>query len=294
MTTLDISPFEEHLLPNGTVVHYKDANHSYWRAVEEKKDGTLKGTGRLTGVSTVTGPFDWDADGLIGWGARLENEGVAQLVARDLAAWDEAGRPDDMGQALTWLANGESITQALRDNKLTWRDVRDQAANRGTNVHKHALNALSEGREVSFGELTDEERGYAQGVTGFWLDHEPEVIAAEAVVADLDAGVAGRFDLLCRIGGELVMLDAKTSGYLSPKFVVQVSGYAKLAAACGYGDATAGAVLQVTAEGTYNLIRFDLAPEAFDRALAVYRQAAEIRKVLRAARKEADDARAVA
>lgn len=290
MTMLDISPFEKHMLPDGTVVHYKDADHSYWCEVEEKKDGTLKGKGRLTGVSTVTGPFDWEADGLIGWGARLENEGVAQLVMRDLKAWNDAGAPEDMGTALTWLSSGESITQALRDNQLTWRDVRDQAAHRGTNVHKHAMHALADGGEVAFSELTDEERGYAQGVTGFWLDHEPNVIAAEAVVADLDARVAGRFDLLCEIGGELLMVDAKTSGYLSPKFVVQISGYAKLAEACGYGAAQGGAVLQVTADGTYNLLRFDLRPADFDQALAVYRSAAEIRKELRKARKEADGA----
>lgn len=290
MTMLDISPFEEHLLPDGTVVHYKDANHSYWRDVEQKKDGTLKGKGRLTGVSTLSNPFDWEADPLIGWGARLENQGVSELVRRDLQAWEESGRPDDMGLALTWLESGETITQALRDNKLTWRDIRDRAADRGNKVHKYALHALSEGKQVAFEELDDEQRGYAQGITGFWLDHEPEVIAAEAVVADLDAGIAGRFDLLCRIGGEVVMLDAKTSRYLSPKFVVQISGYAKLAEQCGYGAATSGAVLQVTAEGTYNLVRFPLAPEAFDRAVAVYRQAAELRKVLRAASKEADNA----
>lgn len=290
MTTLDISPFEEHLLPDGTVIHYRDSDHSYWSEVTQKKDGTLSGKGRLTGVSTVSNPFDWEADPLISWGARLENQGVSELVRRDLEAWQQSGRPDDMGFALTWLESGETITQALRDNQLTWRDIRDRAADRGSAVHKHALHALSQGEQVAFEQLDDEQRGYAQGVTGFWLDHEPQVIAAEAVVADVDARVAGRFDLLCEIGGELVMVDAKTSKYLSPKFVVQISGYAKLAEACGYGAATSGAVLQVTAEGTYNLVRFALAPDAFDQALGVYREAAELRKMLRAARKEADSA----
>lgn len=291
MTTLDISPFEEHQLPNGTVVHYKDANHSYWREVVEKKDGSLSGKGRLTGISTISSPFDWEADPLITWGANLQCDGVSQLARRDIQAWEDSGRSDELGRsALEWLGSGETITQALRDNQLTWRDVRDQAANRGTNVHKHALHALASGEQIAFDQLNEEERGYAQGVAAWWFDHEPQVIAAEAVVADVDRLVAGRFDLLCDIGGELVMVDAKTSRYLSPKFVVQISGYAQLAEQCGYGAASQGAVLQVRPDGTYALVRFELRPEAFDHALTVYRSAAEIRKELRQASKAADDA----
>jgi hypothetical protein len=263
-------------VPNGTVFFYRDSDHSYWRELAPKKDGTISGKGRLTGVSTVVGPMDWRPDNLMGWAAKLELEGVCQLMALD-------------GVAVSF-DSAESLRETLKDHELTWRDVREQAAHRGTAVHQHALHALAKGEQIAFDELTQEERGYAQGVAGFWLDHDPDVIAAEAAVCDLDLGVAGRLDLLCRIGGETLIVDAKTSRYLSAKFSAQLAGYAMLAEASGYEAPTGGAILQVREDGTYRLVRVPLDHTDFTAALEVYRREAEIKKQLRKAEKEADNA----
>lgn len=275
MTTLSPSTFEIHTLPNGVQVPYRDSDHSYWREMVSNGDG-FKGKGRLTGVSTVVGPMDWQPDNLMGWAAKLQGEGVAQLAAQQ--------------GSLAWLESGESINQALYDHGLTWRQIRDQAGARGTNVHLHALHALANGEQIAFDELTEEERGYAQGIAGFWMDHEPRVLAAEAVVADLELGVAGRLDLMCELRGRRVVLDAKTSRFLSPKFTAQLAGYALLAEASGYGVAEGGVILQVQPDATYRMVEVDLDAEDFLAALQVYRRAGELKKQLRKAEKEADSA----
>lgn len=262
--------------PGGVPFYYRDSDHSYWRELAPKKDGTVSGKGRLTGVSTVVGPMDWRPDNLMGWAAKLELDGVCQLMSLD-------------GVAVSF-DSVESLRDTLKDHGLTWRDVREQAAYRGTNVHQYAMHALAKGEQIAFDALTQEERGYAQGVAGFWLDHEPEVIAAEAAVCDLDLGVAGRLDLLCRIGGEVMIVDAKTSRYLSAKFTAQLAGYAMLAESSGYERATAGAILQVREDGTYSLVRVPLDDADFLAALDVYRREAAIKKVLRVAEKEANNA----
>ena len=279
MTVLVDRDFEVHTLPSGETLAYRDRDHSYWKELVEKPNGEQAGKGRLTGVSTVVGPMDWQSDNLMGWAARLDREGVAALAADSFSSSDALA-------SLGWLASGESIGIALDGAELSWRQTRDKAATRGTAVHTHALNALASGEPVpAFEQMTGEERGYAEGVTAFWLDHNPKVIAAEAVVADLELGVAGRFDLLAEIDGRIVVLDAKTSKYLSAKFVAQIAGYALLLERSGYQKPEAGAVLQVREDGSYSLIEMEIVEDDFTMALAVYRRAAEIKKRLRAAEK---------
>jgi hypothetical protein len=273
--------FQIHTLPSGETLVYRDRDHSYWKELVEKPNGEQAGKGRLTGVSTVVGPMDWQSDNLMGWAARLDREGVAALAADSFSSSDALA-------SLGWLASGESIGIALYGAELSWRQTRDKAATRGTAVHTHALNALASGEPVpAFEQMTGEERGYAEGITSFWLDHNPKVIAAEAVVADLELGVAGRFDLLAEIDGRIVVLDAKTSKYLSAKFVAQIAGYALLLERSGYQKPEAGAVLQVREDGSYSLIEMEIVEDDFTMALAVYRRAAEIKKRLRAAEKAA-------
>lgn len=282
MTSTVDGDFQIHTLPSGDTLVYRDRDHSYWKELVVKPNGEQSGRGRLTGVSTVVGPMDWQSDNLMGWAARLDREGVAALASDSLGLED----PREILESLRWLTSGESIGNALDDAALSWRQTRDKAATRGTAVHTHALNALASGEPVpAFEQMTGEERGYAEGITAFWLDHDPKVIAAEAVVADLDLGVAGRFDLLAEINGRLLVLDAKTSKYLSAKFVAQIAGYQLLLERSGYDKPEAGAVLQVREDGSYSLIELEVTEDDFTMALAVYRRAADIKKRLRAAEK---------
>jgi len=101
------------------------------------------------------------------------------------------------------------------------------------------------------------------------------------VVADIELGVAGRLDVLCELNGRTVVLDAKTSKSLYPKMAVQVSAYSMLAERSGYGKVEGGAILQVTPEGQYNLVEFDVEPADFLLALQVAERVTKIKKAMK-------------
>lgn len=278
MTTADTIPagWEVHTLPSGAIVYYRDSDHSYWGEV--RKNGDVWGgvqAARLTGVTTAIKPFDHNPEMLIGWAARKTREGVAALAVEYMES-------DFMPE---WLLDADSIETHLAASNLRHNDVRDDAAARGTNVHKHALHALATGRPVpAFDDLSVEEVGYAKGVAGWWLDEQPDVIASEFLVADLDLRVAGRPDLLCRLSdGRLAVVDAKTSGFIPSKFAVQLSAYAHLALVSGYEAPEVGVILQVAEDGAHTAIPVDLDHEDFLAALDVYRRAGRITGALRKA-----------
>ena len=286
MGTVDLGPFERHVLPNGIELFYRDDRHEYYRAA--RLDGEQwKGVGRLAAVSTVIKCFDSGGDGLLYWASRLNNVGVVELAMDGLDLVD--GDPESLYNCLGWLRSGEAIDEALQGAGLTWRHIRDRAATRGTNVHREALQALAEGRTVDYSQLTLEEAGYAKGVEAFWREHEPEPRHAERVVADLELGVAGRFDLMVRRwpqGGTGSLVDAKTKAlvprkserpYYPVKDQVQLAAYDYLAGRSGYPRTVEQYVLYVDAEGDYELVRSHACHQDFQLAMRVYLAAGEIR-----------------
>lgn len=281
-----VGGMERHVLPSGLEVWYRDRDHSYWRRATEKKPGEWSGSGRLTGVSTVVSPFDWRPDNLMKWAARQNGVGISVLAAEGLSLEDA----DDMRAALSFLRTGESVWQALEDNRLLYSDRSEDAATRGTNVHKHGLHALATGSVVPDRKaMTDEEWGYVQGVIAFWHECEPETEAAEAVVCDPDLGVAGRLDfrgtLLYRGLRVRAVVDAKTSGYIPTKHHVQLSGYEYCGVASGSDPTDVQLVLQVAADGTYNLLPSCATADDFKVAVDIYRRAARIGREFNASRK---------
>ena len=297
--------FEQHVVPSGAVCYYRDADHTYWRGIEPKKkrdpEGEWKGCGRLTGVSTASSPFDFNPDNLMRWAARTNGIGVAQLVNMILEAGEGV-------ESFEWLRTAESIWTTLTEQGLTYADVRDARAEEGTNVHKHALYALATGKPVpDYHELTDAEQGYGSGVAAFWLEHFPEPLDAETVVMDLGLGVAGRLDLRARLRARcgrpacpcqalrrngIALIDAKTSGYIPNKHHVQIAGYEHCARVSGLGISDAEWILQVDAEGGWELIPVRASARDFELAVDVYRRSARIAKEAKADRKAREEAMA--
>ena len=268
----DDYPFEVHDLPSGGRVFYRDSDHSYWRDVKRKRDG-WSGTGRLLGVSTVAGTFDRMSDGLMDWACRLDRQGVAEIASLGMGCED----PGEILMALDFLRSGESIGEALVESEATWRHVRDRAGTRGTNVHLHALHALATGRPTpDVDMMTEEEQGYARGVAKWWLDVLPKPLLSETVVADLDLGVAGRFDLVAVIRGEHVLVDAKTGNYLSAPAAVQQAGYLRLIEASGYPRPDRAMLLKLSADGSYLSVPVNAQDRDFELAVELY----ERRKVI--------------
>ena len=258
--------FEVHRLPNGGTVYYDPGPHRYYAELNAKPDGTYaykRGSG-LTGISTISKAIDSDPGGLLHWATKLDQEGIAELACRSA----------DNGGDLGWLRTRESIDAALRENELTWRHVRDRAAERGTNVHERIFAALAiSDRPPSLAELSDTERAYGQAAFAWWRDHEPEPIHVEQVTASLEDGIAGRFDLLCEIDGERVLVEAKTreKGEARKADHVQLAGYELCNRVCGLGVSDRRLVLLLKPDGTYEQRTGVATEDDFIRALAVHR-----------------------
>lgn len=267
-------------LPSGDSLWYYDADHSYWR--HNPKTG--KRGRRLTGVTTVCKTLDHDPSNLLRWAARTQCIGIAELYEHVVSG------DDATGLGLSWLGTQESILRELEAHKLTFEDVRDRAAKRGTNVHEVAFQALGMGRPVpDLDLLTDEERGHAKAVMAFWLDHEPESQFVEQIVYSERLGVAGRLDFLGKIKGYegVGVIDAKTGKYLSAAAHAQVGGgYPLLVVESAFVEKVDWALmLQTHEDGTYELIPAEATAEDFEAAVATYRAAGRINGAAMKARK---------
>jgi hypothetical protein len=268
-------------LPDGTSLYFVEEGHEYWRC---KPDGS-RGM-RLTGVTTAIKPLDFRPDNLMRWAARLNGEGIAELAGPALS-----GEPESIPDALAWLETAESIWDTLSEAELTYEHIRDRAAVRGTNVHELALLALARDQVPDLAGFSEEERGYAQGVMRFWLEHDPKPTHVEQVVCDPDLGVAGRFDLRATLSDRegVGLVDCKTGGYISEGAHAQLAGYDYLAGICEIGATDWQAILRVDAEGGYELIEGEAVHEDFLCAVDVYRRAGRIAREARKARKAREE-----
>lgn len=255
-------------LPSGDSLYYRPNGHTYWREAEGDKC-----SGRLTGISTIAKALDTNADPLITWGAKLEAQGICELLTgHNAAAVDEI-----------IAGGGDTLHRELVAAKLDWRSVRDRRATEGTTIHEEVFAALGRGERPSLAAVDESLRGYGQAAFRFWLDHDPAPIAVEQVVYLPDLGVAGRFDLLAHIDGEPVLFDAKTSkaAYLSHH--VQLAGYALGCEASGFVAPTRTAVVLLRPDGSYEVVDGCATTEDWLAAVSAHQASRRISKAQREA-----------
>lgn len=266
-------PNSVEVLPSGVEVEYFDSVGVDGQPQQRRYmvDGS-----RTVSVSTVAKYIDPDPTGLLYWASGLTCEGVSQLACR--------------GGDLSWLNSGDAVKSALRDAELTWKDVRDQAAVRGTNVHERIFAALASRSELpDLAVLSDEERGHGQAAMRWWSDRQPKPILTEAMTASAVHGFAGRFDLLCELDGRRVLVDAKTRGKPASRLSdhVQLAGYELANVECGHGSSSRQLVLVLCPEGEYREFEVVAEGSEFLAALNVYRAEKTLGKRMRAAGKVA-------
>lgn len=144
---------------------------------------------KADGVTTLIGDGT-RKKALEAWGIRS----VAQYAAEHL---DRLVEMQPMGK--------EAIVSALKQSPYT---DRDQAANRGTEVHALA-EELIHGREI---EVPDELAGHVNSYVRFLDEWQPEPLAVERVVAHRKWNYCGTFDAVYRLSdGSVVIGDIKTS-----------------------------------------------------------------------------------
>jgi hypothetical protein len=102
-TTIEAPNVARHEMPNGAVVYYRDADHSYWR---EYEGGQVKG--RIPGISTIAKAGNGDTgsvDGLMGWAIKLYKQGIDFKAERERSA--VAGTV--VHKVLESLARGQAV-----------------------------------------------------------------------------------------------------------------------------------------------------------------------------------------
>lgn len=267
----DYGPFECIDLPSATVF-YRDSDHSYWSGCKRKPNGEWSGSGRLTGVSTVIGPWDFRPDSLLRWVEKLTLEGIVRGF-----------------EGRTVPKDPFALRTLLDQRGLRWEQIRDEAGQRGTNAHELMFHALAKGETVpNLDELPEEQRGYGQGVLKWWSERDPDVLQAEQVVCSPEHGFAGRLDLRCRAKDRagVGIVDLKTSGFIANKAMVQPAGYDIGCIHSGLASEPADwyMVLQVDEYGGYREIPSPATHDDFLLSLRLYRRAAELGRAAKAAR----------
>lgn len=127
---------------------------------------------------------------LVGWASRVTGERAYDKLAT-LTAMHADG---DRAAAVKWLTDAR------------WETTKS-AALRGTKVHS-IIEAYALGQTP---DVPDEVEPWHQQIRRFLDDHQPEFEAAESSVFNLELGYAGTMDMILKVGGKRVIVDAKTT-----------------------------------------------------------------------------------
>ena len=161
---------------------------SRWHQYVHGEDGPFPGVTALCGMQDST----QGSDGLIGWGVKGSVE-TFERVLRESKDWEEA-----------------------RTAALAWRN---KARDLGTDVHS-AVDQFNRGLPL---ELTHDTAPYVAQYAAWLRNNDIEVVGSERYVFSKEIGFGGTYDSLCRIGGELVLVDVKT-GSEKPSQRLQLTG----------------------------------------------------------------------
>jgi hypothetical protein len=185
-------------------------------------------------------------------------------------------------------ADVPSVEELMKEHKLTTNDVKDSAADRGTNVHDALEQWAKTGHLPSPGDFPESEVGYVSGLVAFLEDARPEPVRTEVMVGSVEHGFAGRYDLELRLnetrtlrrtqkrayhdicpGTYLVDFKSSKGVYPSTHFR-QLAAYEAARVECGYEPTDAQYVLNANGEGSYAFVKSTATLADFLAVLSVY------------------------
>lgn len=185
------------------------------------------------------------------------------------------------------LQLADRLSAAAAKAGYEWFDRKDRRATEGTNVHEKVLETLAAGQRIpSLSDVSEAERGYAQGVIGWWSEVDPKPVASEQVVYSAIHKFAGRVDLIADIDGVRTIVDLKT-GYVGESAHVQLAAYRLACDECGFGPVKQTLILKVSDDGSYRALPGLSSPFDFVKGLQVYRKGKTLGKAVSAQLKEA-------
>lgn len=105
------------------------------------------------------------------------------------------------------------------------RMIRDEAGRRGTKIHL-AIEDLLAGNELQEESYTVEEWVKIKSFADWHNEYHPEIIATELAIFSKKGKYAGRVDCVAKIGGEITVIDWKSSKSIHESFPLQFAAYA--------------------------------------------------------------------
>lgn len=106
------------------------------------------------------------------------------------------------------------------------RALRDEAGRKGTRIHS-AIEMLLGGAEISKEGYSTEEWHKLDTFVKWHSVYKPEIIALEVPVFSKKGQFAGRLDCICKIAGQTMIADWKSSANIHKSFPLQFASYAK-------------------------------------------------------------------
>lgn len=154
-------------------------------------------------ATTCIGSLDKPA--LLGWASKLAAEEADRRMRVYMAADDD----EKVRLEAEWYAEDKyGKTEFLKAVSGAYRNARDSAANRGTEVHALA-DAISRGEDP---DVPEELQGYVNGVVAFHRDFpDMKYLYTEATFINRDAGSMGTTDAIVELNGKRYILDYKTN-----------------------------------------------------------------------------------
>lgn len=269
-------------LPDGSLIEFEQAPAGWltrsgevrqkdWRAYYLTAPGDESRRVRVPSVTTILDAI-CPKPGLPPWSEARGIEGAIEAVRR--------GEIPRLGEADAYhldLDSGRAVA-VVRKLRLGADRARDDAAERGLNVHACLEHYMLHGSPPNPADHPPAHRGYLQALTRWLLKAQPERDGAmvEELVASRTHGYAGRIDLRARLAdGLLYAIDAKTQerGGIYLAAHAQIGLYEDAAVECGDEPADRRLVVVFAANGEFREMCADHPREFLDAALVWMRHA---------------------
>jgi hypothetical protein len=256
---------KERMLPSGHLVEFESAPAGWltksgtprrddWRAYHISSDELKRA--RIPSVTTLCDAI-LPKDGLPPWSERQGIRGALEAFRRGLL---HVGMTDDEAVA------------AVRANQLGANAARDDAADRGLNIHAILEQFMATGRAPNPADHPEPHRPFIRGLVKWLLWADPEPVAVEFLVADPERRYAGRGDLIARIGGRHTLVDLKSQerGAIYESAHIQVRLYRQAEERFGGHQIEDARIVVVDGHGGFREMDLVCDDELAERALRYY------------------------
>lgn len=168
----------------------------------------------------------------------------------------------------------DGVVDILKRCRLTVLHTRDDAAQRGTDVHADGE------RWALTGELPPPDNGWRQALIAFVETERPEPMGAEILVGSKQYAYAGTFDLLARLPklDAVGVFDLKSKSRpprgrpnAYPQHHLQLRGYEDARREMGHDPSDFQCVVNLYPDGTYALIQGRATSQQWQSSMRLYR-----------------------